>query len=127
MSEFSFQETGLRDLAAQVVEIARQQGATACEADISESVGKNISVRLAEVETIEYNRDKGIGVTVYLGQRKGHASTSDFSRAALRETVEAALAIARYTADDPCAGLPDAALTQRGHVFWPTAEAADGE
>ena len=53
MSEFSFQETGLRDLAAQVVEIARQQGATACEADISESVGKNISVRLAEVETIE--------------------------------------------------------------------------
>lgn len=110
MSEFSFQETGLRDLAAQVVEIARQQGATACEADISESVGKNISVRLAEVETIEYNRDKGVGVTVYLGQRKGHASTSDFSPQALQDTVRAALAIARHTAEDKYAGLPDPGL-----------------
>ena len=68
------------------------------------------SVRRGEVETIAYNRDKGIGVTVYLGQRKGHASTSDFSAAALRETVEAALNIARFTAPDPCAGLPDAEL-----------------
>ena len=67
-------------------------------------------VRCGEVETIEYNRDKGIGVTVYLGQRKGNASTADFSTAALRETVEAALNIARFTAADPCAGLPEAHL-----------------
>ena len=67
-------------------------------------------VRCGEVETIEYNRDKGIGVTVYLGQQKGNASTADFSTAALRETVEAALNIARFTAADPCAGLPEAHL-----------------
>lgn len=107
MSEFSFKEAALRDLAAQVIDVARREGATACEADISESVGKSISVRLGEVETIEYNRDKGVGVTVYLGQRKGHASTSDFSATALQETVRAALAIARHTAEDECAGLPE--------------------
>lgn len=108
MSEFSFSEQALRDLAAQVIDVARREGATACEADISESVGKNISVRLSEVETIEYNRDKGVGVTVYLGQRKGHASSSDFSPKAMQETVRAALAIARHTAEDDCAGLPEA-------------------
>lgn len=108
MSEFSFNEQALRELAAQVIEVARREGATACEADISESVGKNISVRLSEVETIEYNHDKGVGVTVYLGQRKGHASSSDFSPKAMEDTVRAALAIARHTAEDDCAGLPAA-------------------
>ena len=63
---------------------------------------------LGAVETIEYNRDKGIGVSVYLGQRRGNASTSDFSIQAVRDTVDAALNIARYTAEDDCAGLPDA-------------------
>lgn len=106
MSEFSFSEVALRDLASMVVEVACREGATACETDISESVGKNISVRLGEVETIEYNHDKGVGVTVYLGQRKGHASSSDFSAKAMEETVRAALAIARHTAEDDCAGLP---------------------
>ena len=67
-------------------------------------------VRCDEVETIEFNRDKGIGITVYVGQRKGYASTSDFSAQALRETVEAALDIARFTAEDDCAGLADAVL-----------------
>jgi len=65
------------------------------------------------VETIEFNRDKGIGISIYAGQRKGYASTSDFSPQALRETVEAALAIARFTAEDDCAGLADAALLAR--------------
>lgn len=110
MSEFSFNEEELRQLATQVIEVARREGATACEADISESVGKSIAVRLGEVETIEYNRDKGVGVTVYLGQRKGHASSSDFSAKAMEDTVRAALAIAQHTAEDACAGLPDAAL-----------------
>jgi len=70
-------------------------------------------VRCDEVETIEFNRDKGIGISIYAGQRKGYASTSDFSPQALRETVEAALAIARFTAEDDCAGLADAALLAR--------------
>lgn len=97
----------LYDLAEDVVKIARKRGATASEADVSEGFGQSVSVRKGSVETIEYNRDKGIGVTVYVGQRKGYASTSDFSRRALKDTVEAALAIARYTAEDECAGLPE--------------------
>lgn len=88
---------------------ARQAGATACDVDVSESAGQNVTVRLGEVETIEYNRDKGVGITVYIGQRKGHASTSDFSDAAVAQTVAAAMAIARYTAEDDCAGLADQA------------------
>ncbi|SFM95531.1 PmbA protein [Formivibrio citricus] len=114
MSDFSFSELQLRDLSAQILEEAARQGATACETEISESVGKNVSVRLGEIETIEYNHDKGIGVTVYLGGRKGHASTSDFSAVALRDTVQAALAIARHTAEDPCAGLPEKNLLATG-------------
>ena len=72
-----------------------------------------MTVRCDEVETIEYNRDKGIGITVYAGQRKGYASTSDFSAKALRDTVEAALNIARFTAEDDCAGLPERELLAR--------------
>ncbi|WP_281361487.1 metalloprotease PmbA [Chitinibacter bivalviorum] len=107
MSEFSFSETTLREMAAQVLDMAKQQGATACDVEVSEGSGQNVSVRLDEVETIEYNRDKGVSVTVYLGQQKGHASSSDFSPAALADTVKAALAIAKYTAADEFAGTAD--------------------
>jgi PmbA protein len=72
-----------------------------------------VTVRRGEVETIEYNRDKGIGVTVYVGQQRGHASSSDFSPQAVRDTVDAALSIARFTAPDDCAGLPDLELIAR--------------
>ena len=106
-SEFSYPLETLRQFAADVLRHASEQGASACETDVSESFGQSVTVRRGEVETIEYNRDKGIGVTTYLGQRRGHASTSDFSKQALRATVEAALSIARFTAPDPCAGLPD--------------------
>lgn len=109
-SEFSYPIETLRQLAADVLGHARELGAAACETDVSESFGQSVTVRKGEVETIEYNRDKGIGVTIYLGQRRGHASTSDFSKQALRTTVEAALSIARFTAPDPCAGLPDEEL-----------------
>ena len=109
-SRFSFSPVSLRDLAAQVLEIARAGGATAAETEVSEGIGQTVSVRRGEVETLEYNKDKGVGVTVYIGQRRGHASSSDFSRDALARTVEKALAIARYTAEDDCAGLADAAL-----------------
>jgi PmbA protein len=107
---FSYPFATLQQLAADVLAHARKQGATACDVDVSEGFGQSVTVRCDEVETIEFNRDKGIGVTVYSGQRKGYASTSDFSAQALRETVDAALAIARYTAEDDCAGLADAAL-----------------
>ena len=89
---------------------AKRQGASAAEAGVNAESGLSVTVRLGEVETVEHNRDKGLGVTVYFGQRKGSASTSDFSREAIRETVGAACAIAKYTAEDPCAGLADAEL-----------------
>lgn len=98
----------LRSLAQQAVAHARRCGATACAAEASVASGLTVSVRNGGVETLEYNRDKGLGVTVYLGRRRGHASTSDFSPVAMRQTVEAALAIARHTAEDDCAGLPEA-------------------
>ena len=109
-SRFSHRLETLQELAQDIVAQARKAGASDCEVDVSEGFGQSVSVRCGEVETIEYNRDKGIGVTVYLGKQKGHASTSDFSPSAWRETVDAALSIARFTAADPCAGLPDAAL-----------------
>lgn len=109
-SRFSHPLETLQEFAQDVLRHAKKSGASDCEVDVSEGFGQSVSVRCGEVETIEYNRDKGIGVTVYLGKQKGHASTSDFSAAALRETVEAAVNIARFTAADPCAGLPDAAL-----------------
>mgnify|MGYP000066429987 CR=1 FL=1 len=107
---FSNSFATLQQLAEDVLKHARSKGASACEVDVSEGFGQSVTVRCDEVETIEFNRDKGIGITIYAGQRKGYASTSDFSARALRETVEAALDIARFTAEDECAGLADAAL-----------------
>ncbi len=104
---FSYSRDQLCEIAEDVLRFARTQGASACETDVSEGFGQTVSVRKGEVDTIEYNRDKGIGVTVYLGQQRGYASTSDFSASALKATVDAALAIARFTAPDPCAGLAD--------------------
>jgi len=98
----------LRDLAAFTLERAKALGATAADVEISTSIGQNVTVRLGEVETIEHNRDKGMGITVYLGQQRGNASTTDLSRDAIERTVAAALAIAKYTAADEHAGLADA-------------------
>ncbi|MBK7685378.1 MAG: metalloprotease PmbA [Rhodocyclaceae bacterium] len=107
---FGHSQDELRELAGVVLDHARAEGATDCEVDVSEGFGQSVSVRRQEVETLEYNRDKGLGVTVYLGQRRGHASSSDFSLTAIHATVDAALAIARFTAEDSCAGLPDPKL-----------------
>ena len=90
------------------LEEARVLGASQAEASVSVDVGLSVGVRLGEVETVEYQRDRGMGVTVYFGTRKGSASTADLGAAALRETVAKACSIARYTAEDPCAGLADA-------------------
>ena len=86
---------------------ARRQGASAAEAAVSSDAGLSVNVRMGDVETIEHTRDNGLGVTVYFGHRKGSASTSDLSSEAIRETVQAACNIARYTTEDPCAGLAD--------------------
>jgi PmbA protein len=115
MTQSSRPDTGFaysREQFQQIVEdalaIARQLGASDAGAEVSEGAGLSVSVRKGEVENVERNRDKSIGVAVYLGQRRGNASTSDFSRAALEQTVRAAYDIARFTAEDPAAGLPDA-------------------
>jgi PmbA protein len=98
----------LRNIALDMLDYARQRGASAASVDVSEGFGQSVTVRQGAVETIEYNRDKGLAVTVYIGQQRGNASTSDFSPGAMRDTVDAALSIARYTAIDDCSGLPDA-------------------
>ncbi|MBI3148896.1 MAG: metalloprotease PmbA [Betaproteobacteria bacterium] len=109
----------LRTLAAKVLARAQTAGATAAETEVSQAVGQNVGVRLGEVETIEYNRDKGVGITVYLGQARGHVSTADISDEAIGAAIDKALTIARYTAPDPCAGLADAALLAKD---WPDLE-----
>lgn len=103
----------LTRITQQVLDAARRVGATAAETEVSQAVGQSVTVRQGEVETIAYNRDKGIGVTLYVGQRRGQASTADFSDEAIRATVEKAFAIARYTAEDPASGLADAARLAR--------------
>lgn len=112
MSEprFSYSLAQLQEMSADVLRLAKQAGATAAEAEISLGIGQNVSVRMNETETIEYNRDKGISVSVYFGQQKGHASTSDLSAEAIQDTVAAACNIARYTAKDEFCGLADASL-----------------
>ncbi|KPN73873.1 metalloprotease PmbA [Neisseria sp. 74A18] len=110
---FNHTKNELLDLCGQVLSLAREYGATAAEADLSESLGQSVSVRLGEIEQIEYQQDKSLDITVYVGRRKGRASTADFSRQALRDTVQAAVDIAKYTAEDDCAGLADADLMAR--------------
>ncbi|MGH8660370.1 MAG: PmbA/TldA family metallopeptidase, partial [Burkholderiales bacterium] len=112
-SHFSYSADRLRQLAREVLDYAAQRGASAAETEVSEGVGQTVTVRRSEVETIEYNRDKGIGVTVYLGKQRGHASTTDFTPQAVRDTVDAALSIARFTAADDCAGLADEEMLAR--------------
>ena len=107
------QDEGLARLSAQVRELldeAQRQGASAAEVGVSEDSGLSVTARMGSVETVEFNRDRGFGVTVYFGQRRGTASTSDCSPGAMRDTVRAACNIARFTAEDSFAGLADADL-----------------
>jgi len=89
---------------------AKKLGATNAAAEASEGCGLSVSVRKGELENVERNRDKSLGVSIYVGNRRGSASTSDFSQAAIERTAQAAFDIARFTAEDPMAGLPDANL-----------------
>lgn len=107
---FNHTASELLDLCRRTLDLAKATGATAAEADFSESLGQSVSVRLGEIEQIEFQQDKSLDITVYVGKRKGRASTADFSEKALQGTVKAAIDIARYTAEDDCAGLADASL-----------------
>ncbi|HEX6827533.1 MAG TPA: metalloprotease PmbA [Burkholderiales bacterium] len=107
---FSHPFETLKQIARDVLALAAERGASACETEVSDGFGQSVTVRRGEVETIEYNRDKGLGVSVYLGQRRGHASTSDFSPGSLRDAVDAAISIAGHTAEDDCAGLAEPEL-----------------
>ncbi len=104
------QTVDLRDIARDALELAERQGASQAEVAVGDSSGFSTTVRLGEVETVEHNRDKSLMLTVFFGHRSGSASTSDFTRAALEDTVRAACSIARYTAEDPHSGLADPGL-----------------
>jgi PmbA protein len=112
-SRFSYSIANLEQITRDILDQARRAGASACEAEVSQGFGQSVSVRRGEVETIEYNRDKGLGVTVYFGQKRGHASTSDLTPQAIKDTVAAAVSIAKYTASDEFAGLADEKLLAR--------------
>ncbi|MEW8013926.1 MAG: metalloprotease PmbA [Candidatus Sedimenticola endophacoides] len=114
------QPTDMRERQARLSQIiedllgeAKAQGADAAEAGVNNDAGLSVTARMGEVETIEHTRDQGLGISVYFGQRKGSASTSDLSPQAIRDTVRAACNIARYTSADPCAGLAEAELMAR--------------
>ena len=107
-SGFAYAPAQFREYVEAALKLAKSIGASDAAVEVSEGVGLSVSVRKGQVETIERNRDKSMGITVYVGQRRGNASTSDFSPEALAQTVRAAHDIARFTAEDAAAGLPDA-------------------
>ena len=114
---FSYSRAQFQHLVEEALTLAHSLGATDSAVEISEGSGLSVSVRKGEIENVERNRDKSLEITVYMGQRRGHASTSDFSSAAMQQTVRAAYDIARFTAEDPAAGLPD----ERDLAFGDTA------
>jgi PmbA protein len=107
LSDLDAARARLEALAEDALQRARKGGASAAEVGASLAGGLSVTVRKGEVETLEHQRDRGFSVTVYFGQRKGSASTSDLAPRAIEETVDKACTIARYTAEDACAGLPD--------------------
>src|ERR1700738_4368469 len=106
-------EEDLESIIERALEEAPSRGASQAEAAVSQDTGLSVGVRLGEVETLEHQRDRSMGITVYFGQRKGSASTGGFSLDAVRATVAKACSIARFTAEDAASGLADAALMTR--------------
>jgi len=130
---FAYSREQFQQLIEDALSLARKKGASDAAAEVSEGSGLSVSVRKGKLENVERNRDKTVGITVYLGQRRGNASTSDFSPEALERTVQAAYDIARHTAEDPAAGLPEAADLATGKaarrdldLFHPWAIDAEG-
>lgn len=112
-TDMTERQARMEQLVSDLLAEAVKQGASAAEAGVSSDSGLSVTVRMGEVETVEHTRDNGLGITVYFGQRKGSASTSDLSAQAVRDTVQAACNIARYTTEDEFAGLADAGLMAR--------------
>ena len=104
------QADSLKKIVADAIQMAQANGATQVEAGLSVTQGLSVTTRMGSVETIEHQQDNGLGISVYIGQHKGSASTSNLDSEAIRKTVEAACNIARYTSEDPCTGLADAGL-----------------
>ena len=102
--------TEFQAIADHLLDAAQAEGATAAEVDIDKGTGLSVEVRMGAVDKLQYHRDQGVNLTVYVGHRKGSASTGDFSKRALQDTVEAACRIARYTSEDPYNGLADRSL-----------------
>ncbi len=107
LAGFAYSRATFENLVDSALAHAKKLGASDAASEASEGSGLSVSARLGKLENVERNRDKSLGVTVYVGQRRGNASTSDFSEAAIKQTVQAAYDIARFTAEDPVAGLPD--------------------
>lgn len=109
-SPLVYTQQSLRALSQKILQMAKDLGATDASAEVSESSGLSVTVRKQDIETLESTRDRAASVTVYSGLKRGHATTSDFSDHALKDAVAKALDIAKYTAEDPCAGLPEQEL-----------------
>lgn len=99
-----------QELAEFVLKAAKERGASAAEVGIDKGTGLSVEVRMGKVDKLQYHRDQGASLTVYFGHKKGFASSGDFSRKALEDTLEAACRIARYTAEDEFNGLADPEL-----------------
>jgi PmbA protein len=111
---FTYTPGELAQYTTDLLKLAKEFGASSAEAEVSEGWGHSVNVRMEEVETIEYHRDKGLSVTVYFGKQKGHAGSSDLSPKAMRDTVEKACSIAKHTALDEFSGLADPVLLAKG-------------
>ncbi len=114
--EVKDQEDKLSALVENILAEAKRQGADQAEVSVSIDSGLSVSVRKGELENLEFNQDRGFGITLYVGQRKGSASTTDSSDDAIRATVAAAKNIATFTEEDPCSGLAEAHLTPKQSI-----------
>ena len=110
---FTYTSNQFQEIVDFMLKEAKRRGASDAIAEISEGQGLSVTVRKGEVETIEQSLDKQVGVTVFLGHRRGNASTSDFSKESLKATVEAAYHIAQHTAEDNCAGPAERKLLEK--------------
>lgn len=125
IADIETRQSKLEQLVDDLLTEAKKQGASSAEAAVSSDSGLSATVRMGDVETIEHTRDNGLGISVYFGQCKGSASTSDLSPQAIIDTVKAACSIARYTSEDDCTGLADPELMAKNipdldlHHPWP--------
>ena len=114
-SEVQKSTTEIKRVLNEVLALAKKEGATDASVAVSNDRGFSVDVRMKEVETVAFSEDRGVGLTVYIGQRKGSASSTDTSTAALELLVKAACDIAKVSAADPCFGLADKELMSKDH------------